>query len=340
MDSDLLNCPVCFDEFDYDVENFSTDEQKRSSRLPTLSAKCSHKICASCLNDMQMVAIADKSAKAKDPKWHKCHSCKEKTTFNAVDIKIDLYACKTIAQMNKRRKTTGDDDVDLTPMQLMERLLQCDAEKIVADAEENEDATALKNLASTSSKLKAFSETSYSSALQAFHEWDDRKRKCVECQEAVGPGYEICAGTIGKWDLPTFRSCPGNAMCSKCYEEKKESGDLKICSDCENFICEDCIFTQQCGYSRETDEYYMRDEWGDECGSYVCSGCFNGNGFHRARLCLQCEMFACQMCAWELISFHEVCETCGNGGNRLCNRAECVEEQIECEHRCTCHKKR
>ena len=97
--SDLLRCPVCFDDFDYDPSLFTTDEEKRSSRLPTLSAKCSHKICASCLNDWWVVAISDKSAKAKknEPKWFKCHTCKEKTAFNAVEVKFDTGKCSDIA---------------------------------------------------------------------------------------------------------------------------------------------------------------------------------------------------------------------------------------------------
>ena len=97
--SNLLRCPVCFDDFDYDPSLFSTDEEKRSSRLPTLSAKCSHKICASCLNDWWVVVISDKSAKAKKnaPKWFECHTCKEKTAFNAVDLKIDTSKCSDIA---------------------------------------------------------------------------------------------------------------------------------------------------------------------------------------------------------------------------------------------------
>ena len=95
--SDLLRCPVCFEDFDYNPSLFSTDEEKRSSRLPTLSAKCSHKICASCLNNWQVVAISDKSTKAKTPKWFKCHTCKEKTAFNAFDMKIDTGKCSDVA---------------------------------------------------------------------------------------------------------------------------------------------------------------------------------------------------------------------------------------------------
>ena len=80
---------------------------------------------------------------------------------------------------NKRRKTTGDDDVDLTPGQLMERLLQCDADameaglkeidvtKIIGDAKDNEDETALKRLVATSHKLMDFSELLYLRAFQA-----------------------------------------------------------------------------------------------------------------------------------------------------------------------------
>ena len=95
--SDLLRCPVCFDDFDHDPSLFSTDEEKRSSRLPTLSAKCSHKTCASCLNKWQLVAISKTSAKAKTPKWFECHTCKEMTAFNAVDMKIDAGKCSDVA---------------------------------------------------------------------------------------------------------------------------------------------------------------------------------------------------------------------------------------------------
>ena len=99
---------------------------------------------------------------------------------------------------NKRRKTTGDDD--LTPGQLMERLLQCGAgameaglkdinvEKVVADAEENRDDTALGRLLETSHKLKNFSETLNSKALEAMNRrimrrWKAAKKKEEEAEE-------------------------------------------------------------------------------------------------------------------------------------------------------------
>ena len=104
--SDLLRCPLCFEDFDCDVAGLSTDEERRSSRLPVLSHQCPHKICASCLNNWQLVAISNqKSTKAKTPKWFKCHTCKEKTAFNAVDIKIDLYACGTVASIKSSGTT-------------------------------------------------------------------------------------------------------------------------------------------------------------------------------------------------------------------------------------------
>ena len=107
--TDLLRCPVCIEDFDYDVPRFSSNEEKRSSRLPTLSAKCCHKICAICLNNWQLVAMSEQtSAKAKIPKWFKCHTCKEKTVFNAVDIKIDLYACGAIASLKSSGSTASE----------------------------------------------------------------------------------------------------------------------------------------------------------------------------------------------------------------------------------------
>ena len=270
---------------------------------------------------------------------------------------------------NKRRKTTGDDD--LTPGQLMERLLQCGAgameaglkdinvEKVVADAEENGDDTALGRLLETSHKLKNFSETLNSKALEAMNRrimrrWkaakkkeeeetqrkaDERERqmegkKCVECQEVVGAGYKTCAGK-NVYRGQQLRTCWGNAMCGKCHEEKKQSGDMKICSYCDNFICEEgCRATQQCGYE-EGDKI---DAGG--CGNYVCMGCANGNLLYHAVLCLQCEMFACHMCAETLIPYVPVCEDCGIGGDRLCNRAECIQDSIDLEYRCTCPKQK
>ena len=110
--SDLPRCPVCFEDFDYDASLFSSDEEKRSSRLPTLSAKCCHKICASCLNNMQLAAMSDQTERAatkNPPKWFKCPTCKEKTAFNAVDIKIDLYACGAIATIKGLTKQVEQD---------------------------------------------------------------------------------------------------------------------------------------------------------------------------------------------------------------------------------------
>ena len=107
--SDLLKCPVCFEDFDCDVSSFSTEEERRSSRLPVLSHQCSHKICASCLNNWQLVEISiQKSTKAKAPKWFKCHSCKEKTAFNAEKMKVDLYACGAIASLKAGRSTASE----------------------------------------------------------------------------------------------------------------------------------------------------------------------------------------------------------------------------------------
>ena len=97
----LLMCPVCYDEFEHDLSRFTTEDERRSSRLPVGSHQCPHKMCASCLSDMQAVAISDKSARADTPKWFPCPSCKKKTSFNAVDIQIDLYACGTVAALKK-----------------------------------------------------------------------------------------------------------------------------------------------------------------------------------------------------------------------------------------------
>ena len=107
--SNLLKCPVCFEDFDCDVTSFSTEEERRSSRLPVLSHQCSHKICASCLNNWQLVEISiQKSIKAKAPKWFKCHSCKEKTAFNAEKMKVDLYACGAIASLKAGGSTSSE----------------------------------------------------------------------------------------------------------------------------------------------------------------------------------------------------------------------------------------
>ena len=97
----LLMCPVCYDEFEYDLSRFTTEDERRSSRLPVGSHQCSHKMCASCLSDMQAVAISDKSARADTPKWFPCPSCKKKTSFNAVDIQIDLYVIGAVAELKK-----------------------------------------------------------------------------------------------------------------------------------------------------------------------------------------------------------------------------------------------
>ena len=106
--SDLLKCRLCFEDYDYDVAQFSTDEEKRSSRLPVLSHQCPHKICCSCLNKMQLVKISElTSRKARTPKWFECPFCKNKTAFNATDIKVDIYACGAVASLKAATQSAG-----------------------------------------------------------------------------------------------------------------------------------------------------------------------------------------------------------------------------------------
>ena len=98
----LLTCPVCYDPFDSDPSLFLTDDDRRTSHLPVFSAACSHKICASCLNKMQLAAMSDQTERAatkNPPKWFKCPCCTQKTAFNAVDMKVDLYACDWISHL-------------------------------------------------------------------------------------------------------------------------------------------------------------------------------------------------------------------------------------------------
>ena len=101
----LLTCPVCYDPFDSDPSLFSTDDDRRTSHLPVFSAACSHKMCCSCLNSWQLAAISDQTDRAatkNPPKWFKCPCCTQKTAFNAVDMKVDLYACGWIGQLKRQ----------------------------------------------------------------------------------------------------------------------------------------------------------------------------------------------------------------------------------------------
>ena len=106
----LLTCRVCYDTFDTDPSLYSTDEERRGSHLPVFSAVCSHKICCSCLNDWQLSAS---SRSGRPPKWFACPWCKEEKAFNAVDLKIDIFACECFARMKangslRKRKWTDN----------------------------------------------------------------------------------------------------------------------------------------------------------------------------------------------------------------------------------------
>ena len=93
----LFKCPVCLEPFDADVASFSN---KRLSKLPVFSSKCSHKICCSCLTSMQMGWEGGNTSHRREiPKWLKCPICKAKTSFNAVDMPIDLFLCECMRKV-------------------------------------------------------------------------------------------------------------------------------------------------------------------------------------------------------------------------------------------------
>ena len=93
----LLACPVCFETFDSDLSLLESESERRDSHLPVLSHQCTHKICASCLNDWQRGSVSKRAKKL--PKWFKCPCCAKRTAFDAEEMEIDTFACTMFAHV-------------------------------------------------------------------------------------------------------------------------------------------------------------------------------------------------------------------------------------------------
>lgn len=111
MADPILNCPVCFDPFEWDPSKYTSDDRRFESKLPVLSYVCSHKVCCSCLHGMQLVAISGRTTNRRSrSKWFKCPSCNVKTAFNALKMQIDSYACECIKRLTALRGDSSDVD--------------------------------------------------------------------------------------------------------------------------------------------------------------------------------------------------------------------------------------